>query len=54
MTRTRERAEDTCGLVRPCHLPLSTHAVNHLADLLRRRLKSTRSRWRILLPGGSR
>ncbi|MGW0994682.1 transposase family protein [Streptomyces sp. NPDC002523] len=51
MTNTKERAEDTCPLVHQCRLPLSTHTVNHLADLLRRHLKAIRSRWRILPPG---
>ncbi|HEY8982797.1 MAG TPA: hypothetical protein VIU15_24845 [Streptomyces sp.] len=51
MTKTKERAEDTCPLVCQCRLPLSTRTVNHLADLLRRRLKAIRSRWRILPPG---
>ncbi|MGW7613511.1 transposase family protein [Streptomyces sp. NPDC054766] len=51
MTRTQERAEDTCRLVYQCRLPLSTSTVNHLADLLRRRLKAIRSRWRVLPPG---
>ncbi|MEU1266930.1 transposase family protein [Streptomyces cellulosae] len=51
MTKTNERAEDTCPLVYQCRLPLSTRTVNHLADLLRRRLEAIRSRWRILPPG---
>ncbi|MET9131883.1 IS5/IS1182 family transposase, partial [Streptomyces antibioticus] len=51
MTKTEERAEDTCPLVYQCRLPLSTRTVNHLADLLRRHLKAIRSRWRILPPG---
>ncbi|MFI6494830.1 transposase family protein [Streptomyces sp. NPDC050564] len=51
MTKTKERAEDTCPLVYRCRLPLSTRTVNHLAGLLRRRLKAIRSRWRILPPG---
>ncbi|MFE0646880.1 transposase family protein [Streptomyces sp. NPDC058877] len=51
MTNTKERAEDTCTLVYQCRLPLSTRTVNHLADLLRRHLKTIRSRWRILPPG---
>ncbi|MET9887396.1 transposase family protein [Streptomyces sp. NPDC006430] len=51
MTKTKERAEDTCPLVYQCRLPLSTRTVNHLADLLRRHLKAIRSRWRILPPG---
>ncbi|MFH9821562.1 hypothetical protein [Streptomyces sp. NPDC017230] len=51
MTNTKERAEDTCQLVYQCRLPLSTRTVNHLADLLRRHLKTIRSRWRILPPG---
>ncbi len=48
---TQQRAEDTHPLVYQCRLPLSTRTVNHLADLLRRRLKAIRSRWRILPPG---
>ncbi|GHE13780.1 transposase family protein [Streptomyces alanosinicus] len=51
MTNTKERAEDTCPLVYQCRLSLSTRTVNHLAGLLRRRLKTIRSRWRILPPG---
>ncbi|MGW4985375.1 hypothetical protein [Streptomyces mirabilis] len=51
MTKSKERAEDTCSLVYQCRLPLSSSTVNHLADLLRRHLKSIRSRWRILPPG---
>ncbi|MFJ6252767.1 MULTISPECIES: transposase family protein [unclassified Streptomyces] len=51
MTNTEERAEGTCPLVYQCRLPLSTSTVNHLVDLLRRHLKSIRSRWRILPPG---
>ncbi|WP_268254454.1 hypothetical protein [Streptomyces violascens] len=42
MTSTEERAEDTCPFVYQCRLPLSTHTVNHLADLLRRHLKAIR------------
>ncbi|MFF4427445.1 transposase family protein [Streptomyces sp. NPDC001549] len=34
-----------------CRLPLSTRIINHLAGLLRRRLKAIRPRWRILSPG---
>ncbi|MFE3899363.1 hypothetical protein ACFXPY_03075 [Streptomyces sp. NPDC059153] len=51
MTKTKERAEDTCPLVYQCRLPLSARTVNHLADLLRRRLKAIRSSWRSLPPG---
>ncbi|MFD9196069.1 transposase family protein [Streptomyces phaeochromogenes] len=51
MTRTYERAEDSCPLVYQYRLPLSTSTVNHLADLLRRHLKAIRSRWRALPPG---
>ncbi|MEU5083081.1 MULTISPECIES: transposase family protein [Streptomyces] len=36
----KEHAKDTCPLVYQCRLPLSTRTVNHLADLLRRHLKS--------------
>lgn len=51
MTTTKERAEDNLPLVYQCRLPLSARTVNHLADLLRRHLKTIRSRWRILPPG---
>ncbi|MEF9886914.1 transposase family protein [Streptomyces sp. P9-A4] len=51
MTKTKEHAGDTLSLVYQCRLPLSTHTVNHLADLLRRHLKAIRSRWRTLSPG---
>ncbi|MGW7421477.1 transposase family protein [Streptomyces sp. NPDC054813] len=51
MTRSKERAEDTCPLDYQCRLPLSTSTVKYLADLLRRHLKAIRSRWRILPPG---
>ena len=51
VTKSKERAEDTCSLVYQCRLPLSSSTVNHLADLLRRHLKAIRSRWRILPPG---
>ncbi|MFJ1697232.1 transposase family protein [Streptomyces sp. NPDC088252] len=51
MTRTKERAEDTCPLDYKCRLPLPTRTVNHLADLLRRHVKAIRSMWRILPPG---
>lgn len=40
MPKSKERAEDTCSLVCRCRLPLSTHTVNHLAYLLRRRLNA--------------
>ncbi|WP_344494697.1 transposase family protein [Streptomyces enissocaesilis] len=50
MTKTKERAEDTCPLIYQCRLPLSTRTVSHLAGLLRRHLKAIRSRWRILPP----
>jgi hypothetical protein len=47
-----KRAEEhACPLVHQCRLPPSTRTVNHLAGLLRRRLKAIRSRWRILPPG---
>jgi hypothetical protein len=39
------------SLVCQCRLPLSTHTLNYLSDLLRRRLKAIRSRWRVLPPG---
>ncbi|MFF1465728.1 hypothetical protein [Streptomyces sp. NPDC058330] len=51
MTNSEKRAEDTCPPVYQCRLPLSTSTVNYLAELLRRRLKAIRSRWRILPPG---
>ncbi|KMS66217.1 transposase, partial [Streptomyces viridochromogenes] len=51
MTKTNQRAEDTCPLVYQCRLPLSTSTVNHLAGLLRRHLKAIGSRWRITPPG---
>ncbi|MFE3938757.1 hypothetical protein ACFXPJ_34630 [Streptomyces goshikiensis] len=51
MTKTKKRAEDTCPLVYQCRLPLSTRAVDYLADLLRRHLKAICSRWRVLPPG---
>jgi hypothetical protein len=51
VTNTRKRAEATCLLAYQCRLPLSTHTVKHLAELLRRHLKAIRSRWRILPPG---
>lgn len=51
VTRTYERAEDSCPLVYQCRLPVSTSTVNHLADLLRRHLKAIRSRWRAPPPG---
>ncbi|OIJ99079.1 IS5/IS1182 family transposase [Streptomyces monashensis] len=51
MTKTKEHAGDTVSLVYQCRLPLSTHTVDHLADLLRRHLKAIRSRWRALPPG---
>ncbi|MEJ1202186.1 MULTISPECIES: hypothetical protein [unclassified Streptomyces] len=50
MTNTKERAEDNYSLLYQCRLPLSTHTVNHLADLLRRHLKAIGFRWRILPP----
>ncbi|MEV5010913.1 MULTISPECIES: transposase family protein [unclassified Streptomyces] len=51
MTKTKDHAGDTVSLVYQCRLPLSTHTVNHLADLLRRHLKAIGSRWRALPPG---
>ncbi|MFE9251868.1 transposase family protein [Streptomyces sp. NPDC007088] len=48
---TEERAEGISALVCQCRLPLSTRTVNHLADLLRRHLKTFRPRWRTLPPG---
>ncbi|WP_405784444.1 hypothetical protein [Streptomyces sp. NBC_00859] len=51
MTKTKGHPEGTFPLAYQCRLPLSTRTVNHLADLLRRHLKTIRSRWRILPPG---
>ncbi|NUK85929.1 transposase family protein [Streptomyces lunaelactis] len=51
MTKTKEHAGDTVSLVYQCRLPLSTHTLNYLSDLLRRHLKAIRSRWRALPPG---
>ncbi|MBD0716076.1 transposase family protein [Streptomyces sp. CBMA370] len=51
MTTTKEHTESTFPLVYQCRLSLSTHTVNHLANLLRRHLKAIGSRWRILPPG---
>ncbi|MFF7183402.1 hypothetical protein [Streptomyces sp. NPDC008121] len=51
MTKTKEHTGDTCPPVCQCRLPLSARTVNHLADLLRRHLRTIRSRWRILPPG---
>ncbi|WP_431047277.1 transposase family protein [Streptomyces sp. P1-3] len=39
------------SLVYQCRLPLSTHTLTYLADLLRGHLKAIRSRWRALPPG---
>ncbi|MDQ0945872.1 hypothetical protein QFZ67_007577 [Streptomyces sp. V1I1] len=39
------------SLVYQCRLPLSTHTLHYLTDLLRRHLKAIRSRWRALPPG---
>lgn len=51
MAKTEEPADKCCALTYQCRLTLSTRTVNHLADLLRRHLKTIRSRWRILPPG---
>ncbi|MEU1201242.1 hypothetical protein ABZ446_34190 [Streptomyces sp. NPDC005813] len=51
MTKTKERAMDTCPPVCQCRLSLSTRTVNHLADLLRRHPRAIRSQCRILPPG---
>ncbi|MEV7955240.1 hypothetical protein [Streptomyces sp. NPDC088141] len=51
MTKTKEHTEDTESRVYQCRLPLSTHTLNYLTDLLRRHLKATRSKWRALPPG---
>ncbi|MFK4214045.1 transposase [Streptomyces sp. NPDC030920] len=51
MTKAKEHAGDTVSLVYQCRLPLSTHTLHYLTDLLRRHLKAIRSRWRALPPG---
>jgi hypothetical protein len=51
VTKTNDPAEGTVSLVYQCRLSLSTRTVNHLADLLRRHLKTIGSRWRALPPG---
>ncbi|UUS35114.1 MULTISPECIES: transposase family protein [Streptomyces] len=51
MTKTKERAEDTCQLVYQCRLSLSTSTVSHLAGLLRRHPEGDTVPWRILPPG---
>ncbi|WP_240806076.1 hypothetical protein [Streptomyces sp. BPSDS2] len=51
MAKAEEPADKTCALTYQCRLPLSTRTVNHLAELLRRHLKTIRSRRRILPPG---
>jgi len=48
VAKTKEHA---VSLVYPCCLPLSTHTLTYLADLLRRHLKAIRSRWRALSSG---
>ncbi|MEU6927371.1 hypothetical protein [Streptomyces sp. NPDC046631] len=51
MTKAEEHAGDTVSLVYQCRLPLPTHTLHYLTDLLRRHLKAIRSRWRALPPG---
>lgn len=51
MSKNKEHARHTVSLVYQCRLSLSTRTVNHLADLLRRHLKSIGSRWRTRTPG---
>ncbi|WP_187280466.1 hypothetical protein [Streptomyces sp. IB2014 016-6] len=51
MTKAKEHTGDTGSLVYQCRLPLSTHTLNYVTDLLRRRLKAIQSRWRALPPG---
>jgi hypothetical protein len=51
VTKTKEHAGDTVPLVYQCRLPLFTHTLHYLTDLLRRHLKAIRSRWRALPPG---
>ncbi|MEW2489873.1 transposase family protein [Streptomyces sp. NPDC048411] len=51
MTKTKEHTGDTVSLVYQCRLPLSTHTLTYLADLLRGHLKAIRSRWRALPSG---
>lgn len=46
-----EFARGAVFLVHLCHLPLSTRALTHVADLLRRYLKAIRPRRRVLPPG---
>jgi hypothetical protein len=41
-----EQTGDAVSMVYQCRLPLSTNTVNHVADLLRARLKAIGSRWR--------
>ncbi|MHA6757170.1 transposase family protein [Streptacidiphilus sp. PAMC 29251] len=50
MTKNKERSEGTDSLVYQCRLPLSKSTIEHLADLLIRRLKAIGSRWRSLPP----
>ncbi|WP_405139258.1 hypothetical protein OG589_22650 [Sphaerisporangium sp. NBC_01403] len=45
MTTTTEPAEDTYAVYQ-VHLPLSSKAVNFVADLLRGHIKTIGSRWR--------
>lgn len=46
-----KHAGDTVSLLHQCRLPLSTHTLTYLADLLRRHPKAIRFRWRALPPG---
>ncbi|MGW3984806.1 transposase family protein [Streptomyces mirabilis] len=50
MTKTHRPSGDTDSLVYQCRLPLSKSTIDHLADLLRRHLKTIGSRWRSLPP----
>jgi hypothetical protein len=47
---TRNPAEDAPSAVYQCRLPLSTHTITFVADLIRARLKAIGSRWRKLPP----
>jgi hypothetical protein len=47
----KETSGDAINLVYQCALPLSTHTVTYVADLLRNHLKAIGSRWRSKPPG---
>lgn len=51
MTKSKKSSGDTESLVYQCRLSVSTRTLNHVADLLRGRLRQIRSRWRLLPPG---